>query len=125
MNRCWDGGKFGCRKNEKSGERRKDWSNTQRGWKSFWTTLKRNRLLHSITKLLHSISKPRPQRGGVKVIEDVFDDTQLLTRVEVKWQEWKDPWQVDTSEQLKDDKPWENDALQELVEVLPPMTAED
>ena len=54
-------------------------------------------------------------------MEDVFVDTQLLKRVEVKRQEWK----AETPDQLTEAKPWKNKALQELEEALPPMRAED
>ena len=53
--------------------------------------------------MLHNITKPRPWRGGAQVIEHVFEDAQLLKRVEGKRQEWQEHWQVDTAEQVKDD----------------------
>ena len=43
----------------------------------------------------------------------------------MKRQHWKEHCQVDVSEQVMDDKPWENEALQELEEAFPPMRAEE
>ena len=36
-------------------------------------------------------------------MEDVFKDAQPLKRLEVKRQQWKEHWQVDTSEQVLED----------------------
>ena len=43
----------------------------------------------------------------------------------VKKQEWKGHWQVDTPEQLLENKPRDSGALQDVEEALPPMKAED
>ena len=53
--------------------------------------------------MLHDMTKPRP--GGAQIIEDVFEDAQLLKRVEVRRQEWKEHWQHDTPQQMMEDKP--------------------
>ena len=74
--------------------------------------------------MLHNITKPRPWIEGAQIIEDVFEDAQPLKRVEVKRQEWKKHWQVDTPEQMMNSQPWENRALQELEAALPPVRAE-
>ena len=47
---------------------------------------------------------------------------QLLKRVEVKRQEH---WLVGTPEQMMNEKPWDNDVLQDLEEVLPLKRTED
>ena len=51
-------------------------------------------------------------------MEDVFEDGQPLKKVKVKRRDWKEHWHVDTPEQVLDDKPWENEALQDLEEAL-------
>ena len=40
--------------------------------------------------MLHNITKRRPWRRGAQVIEDVFEVTQLLKKVEVKRREWQE-----------------------------------
>ena len=62
-------------------------------------------MLHNITYM------PRPWRGGAQVIEDVFEDVQSLKRAEIKRQDWREHWQVDT-EQKMDNTPRENVPLQ-------------
>ena len=94
-------------------------SNIKFGWKSFLTVRKGG------AGILHNITKPRPWRGGAQVIENAFEDAQPLKRVEAKRQEWREQLQVDTREQLMDDKPWENDALHDLEKALPPLQTED
>ena len=73
----------------------------------------------------HNIVKPRFWTRRAKVIDDFFEDATPLKKVEVKRQEWKEHWQVGTPEQVIDDKPCENEALQDLEEALPPMRAEE
>ena len=75
--------------------------------------------------MLHNITKPRPWIGGAQILEDVFEDAQPLKRAQVKRQEWKRHWQVDTPVQLMNEKHWENTALQDLEEALPPIRAEE
>ena len=81
-----------CVLNHRKKGRQKDWSSPAQGWKSFWKVPKEEQ-------------EPRRWRGGAQVIEDVFEDAQFLKRVDVKWQEWKEHWQVERPEQVMDGKP--------------------
>ena len=74
--------------------------------------------------MLHKTTKPRLWRGGAQVIEDLFEYAQPVQRVEVKRQEQKEHLQADTPQQVLEDKPWENEALQDLELALPPMRTE-
>ena len=42
---------------------------------------------------------------------------------EVKRQEWESHWQVNTLEQFLENKPWNNEVLQNQEEALPPTRA--
>ena len=71
--------------------------------------------------MCNNIDKPRPWRGRAQVIEDVFQGAQPMKRVEVQRWRWREHWQVDTPEQIMDDKLWEIVGLQDLEEALPLM----
>ena len=55
--------------------------------------------------MLHKITQSTPWRGGAQIMEDVFEDAQLLNRVEVKTPDREEHWQVDTPEAVINNKP--------------------
>ena len=75
--------------------------------------------------MLHTITKPRPWRGGAHVSEDVFEDAQTLKRVEVE--EARVEGTLAGRYARTSDRPQalDNRALQDLEEALLPMKAEE
>ena len=53
----------------------------------------------------NNITKPTPWRGGAQIMEEVFEDAQLLKRVEVKRPDREEHWQLDTPEAVINNKP--------------------
>ena len=74
--------------------------------------------------MLPNISKSLFWRGVAQVREDVFEDAQLLHRVKVWRQAWKDQWQVDAPEPFVGKTASKTKALQDLEEAFPLLNAE-
>ena len=74
---------------------------------------------------LHRITKPAVWRGYLQVQEELEEDVKPMRRCKETRNEWAKHWQCDSEVQGAEDKPWSNEELRSLEEVLPTLNEEN